>query len=428
MSRAELTSEVMAKTAPFYFYVDEFQNFANESFASILSEARKYKLCLTVANQFIAQMEETIRDAVFGNMGTTAAFRVGPLDAEFMEKVFAPVFTQEDLQNTQFGQYYITLQIDNMGSKPFSAQGLGPIPPPEISMRKQVVEASRKNFSAPREVVEQSVKEFFGYNHAKTIHSESVVTPQSRSDTYRASEPKEHILEKKSNEPRLTTPPKPIVPVSGYVPQKSVQSRPPMTPKPVENSASLNDLLSRFDDAVVVAPTVSPTLVKFQTQAQKPKPFVTPTPASKAVPYQKPIPPAKFVQDLIPQVQPQKKSFPPAEQKIVPQKMDRAASPEKKSALAEVLAKAMIHKTETKIVEENIPWQVPEIETTKVEPETFTESAPPDPVVTPAVAIEIPELDPAPKTTETEMAQIPKPIQSNTLREVPEDILRKVLE
>src|SRR5690606_36015759 len=76
MSRAEMPPHVLEKAPPFYFYVDEFQNFANESFASILSEARKYKLCLTVANQFIAQMEETIRDAVYGNMETTVAFRV----------------------------------------------------------------------------------------------------------------------------------------------------------------------------------------------------------------------------------------------------------------------------------------------------------------------------------------------------------------
>jgi hypothetical protein len=169
MSRAELPAHVLLKAPPFYFYVDEFQNFANESFASILSEARKYKLCLTIANQFIAQMEETIRDAVFGNMGTTVAFRVGTLDAEFMEKVFAPVFTQEDLQNIAFAQYYLTLQIDGMGSKPFSAKSLDPIPPLITSMRQQVIEASRKNFSRPKAEVEEAVKEFFGYNKAKTI-------------------------------------------------------------------------------------------------------------------------------------------------------------------------------------------------------------------------------------------------------------------
>ena len=100
MSRANLTPEQLAVVPPLYFYVDEFQNFANDSFANILSEARKYKLALTVANQFVAQMEESIRDAVFGNMGTIISFRVGPFDAEFLERVFTKHWFWSNIFNT----------------------------------------------------------------------------------------------------------------------------------------------------------------------------------------------------------------------------------------------------------------------------------------------------------------------------------------
>ncbi|MFW1946273.1 TraM recognition domain-containing protein, partial [Acinetobacter guillouiae] len=85
----------IAKLPHFYLYVDEFQNFANETFAEILSESRKYKLNLTITHQYIEQMEEEVRDAVFGNVGTTVAFRVGPFDAEALEPIFMPRFTKE---------------------------------------------------------------------------------------------------------------------------------------------------------------------------------------------------------------------------------------------------------------------------------------------------------------------------------------------
>src|SRR3989338_9161789 len=88
MSRADLSPAELKKLPNFYFYVDEFQNFANETFAEILSEARKYKLNLVIAHQYIEQMEEEVRDAVFGNVGTTVAFRVGPFDAEVLETIF----------------------------------------------------------------------------------------------------------------------------------------------------------------------------------------------------------------------------------------------------------------------------------------------------------------------------------------------------
>ena len=154
MSRADLAEAELRKTAKFYFYVDEFQNFANETFAEILSEARKYNLNLLIAHQYVEQMEEEVRAAVFGNVGTTVAFRVGPFDAEVLETVFMPEFTKEDLVNLGFAQIYLTLMIDGVGSRPFSAVTIPPIEAPAVSYRKDVVEASRTTFGNPRHDVE----------------------------------------------------------------------------------------------------------------------------------------------------------------------------------------------------------------------------------------------------------------------------------
>jgi hypothetical protein len=112
MSRADASAKTLSMLPNFYFYVDEFQSFANQSFADILSEARKYKLNLIIAHQYIEQMEEEVRDAVFGNVGTTCAFRVGPFDAEVLETIFQPKFMATDLVNLGFAQIYLTLMID----------------------------------------------------------------------------------------------------------------------------------------------------------------------------------------------------------------------------------------------------------------------------------------------------------------------------
>lgn len=158
MSRADLPAQGLAKLPDFYFYVDEFQSVANESFADILSEARKYKLNLIIAHQYVEQMEENVRNAVFGNVGTTVTFRVGPFDAEVLETIFAPKFTAQDLVNLAFAQIYLSLMIDGVGSKPFSATTLPPIDPPHLSYRDQIIHNSRTTFARPRETVEQEVE------------------------------------------------------------------------------------------------------------------------------------------------------------------------------------------------------------------------------------------------------------------------------
>ncbi len=160
MSRADVPLEVMNKLPNFYFYVDEFQNFANESFSDILSEARKYKLNLLIAHQYVEQMEEEVRDAVFGNVGTTVAFRVGPFDAEVLETIFNPQFTATDLVNLGFAQVYLTLMIDGVGSPPFSATTLPPFDPPPERFVPQVLEASRAAYGKPRAQVETAIDEW----------------------------------------------------------------------------------------------------------------------------------------------------------------------------------------------------------------------------------------------------------------------------
>jgi DNA segregation ATPase FtsK/SpoIIIE-like protein len=168
MSRADLSKTEMVDQPPFFLFVDEFQNFANESFADILSEARKYKLNLTMAHQYVEQMEEEVRDAVFGNVGTTITFRVGPLDAELLEKVFVPTFTQEDIVNLGRFQIYLTLMIDGVGSKPFSATTMNPLPKNPTSFREEVIDSSRQSFASPRKEVEGYIDEWY----KKEFHTE----------------------------------------------------------------------------------------------------------------------------------------------------------------------------------------------------------------------------------------------------------------
>lgn len=166
MSRADESAASLAKLPQFYLFVDEFQSFADKSFADILSEARKYKLNLTIAHQYIEQMEEEVRDAVFGNVGTMITFRVGAYDAEVLEKEFAPVFTAEDLVNLGLRQIYLKLMIDSVTSQPFSASTLPPIKEPETSYVQEILYSSRKAYARPRKEVEQAIMDWHGENKA----------------------------------------------------------------------------------------------------------------------------------------------------------------------------------------------------------------------------------------------------------------------
>ncbi|MBI4114230.1 MAG: type IV secretion system DNA-binding domain-containing protein [Candidatus Niyogibacteria bacterium] len=157
MSRVEISHE---KDRPdFYLYVDEFQNFASESFANILSEARKYHLNLILAHQYITQMDESVRDAVFGNVGTMISFRIGAADAEFLEKEFSPEFMLQDIVNLGFARIYLKLMIDGVTSRPFSATTLPPIEHRGQTFRDEIFDASRDQFGRSRKEIEDIINE-----------------------------------------------------------------------------------------------------------------------------------------------------------------------------------------------------------------------------------------------------------------------------
>jgi TraM recognition site of TraD and TraG len=146
----------------FYLYVDEFQNFATDSFETILSEARKYKLDLVVANQFISQIEEGIRNAVFGNVGTLAAFRVGADDAEYLAHQFEPIFKKEDLINNPVGQAYMKLLINGSPSHPFSLMTDWKriqAAPRSSDVARQVIELSRMTYGRDLHQVEAEINQ-----------------------------------------------------------------------------------------------------------------------------------------------------------------------------------------------------------------------------------------------------------------------------
>ena len=156
MSRSDIPN--VEDRRPFYLYVDEFQNFATESFAVILSEARKYGLNLTVANQYTSQMTEQVRDAVFGNVGTTISFRVSADDAPILSKQFEPVFEAQDLLNLNNRHFVLSMIINGEKTPAFSATTLS-IPKPPNDLTPQIVKYSRMTYARNRADVEAEIRE-----------------------------------------------------------------------------------------------------------------------------------------------------------------------------------------------------------------------------------------------------------------------------
>jgi len=168
MERVDMPEE---SRSDFFLYVDEFQNFATESFANILSEARKYHLSLTLAHQYMEQLDETVREAVIGNVGTTIAFRVGSTDSEILAKEFAPVFVEEDLINLTKYQIYLKLMIDGVSSKPFSAVTLPPIGQPTDSASK-IIKVSRERYAVEQNKIEDKIARWSGMEILEDIPKE----------------------------------------------------------------------------------------------------------------------------------------------------------------------------------------------------------------------------------------------------------------
>ena len=166
LSRADVPE---SQRRPFYLYVDEFQNFVTDSFATILSEARKYQLGLTIAHQYLGQLisskpgssaqDTSVRDAVFGNVGTMVSFRIGVEDAETMAKEFKPVFDEFDVINIERFQAYVKLMINSTSSRPFNMATIPPWPGGSLRVAEAVKELSRLKYGRPRFVVGGEIME-----------------------------------------------------------------------------------------------------------------------------------------------------------------------------------------------------------------------------------------------------------------------------
>ena len=155
MSRADIHG---SERTPFYLYVDEFQNFATDSFATILSEARKYGLNLTVANQYVAQMMQPVRDAVFGNVGSIIAFRMSADDGGVLKRYFEPKFEEHDLIHMHNRHFVVSMTIEGEKVPAFSAISLN-LPPQGQDNTEYIIDRSRARYAASKEFVERFVHE-----------------------------------------------------------------------------------------------------------------------------------------------------------------------------------------------------------------------------------------------------------------------------
>jgi energy-coupling factor transporter ATP-binding protein EcfA2 len=246
LSRADVPDRVLKTLPNFYLFVDEFQSFANESFADILSEARKYKLNLTIAHQYIEQMEEEVRDAVFGNVGTMIVFRVGAFDAEVLEKEFSPQFTAPDIVNLGIFQIYLKLMIDGISSQPFSATTLPPIAKPESSSMTNVIAESRRQFANNRAEVEKKIDEWLAPMKAPV--KDKVPAPQNP-----------------------TSPPRPMTPIP----------RPVVAPIPPSPTPIVPPVVQQFQTQ---QPQMQPQTPRQNTQNTPPTPPIPLVPKMKSVP------------------------------------------------------------------------------------------------------------------------------------------------
>ncbi len=181
MSRADIPA---SDRVPFYLYVDEFQHFATDSFATILSEARKYALNLTVANQYIAQMSQEVKDAVFGNVGSMIAFRMGADDAGSMQRYFEPKFEEYDLVHMNNRNFVINMTIDGEKTPAFSATTLD-LPDQDFDQTAHIIEQSRANYAISR-----SSSEAYIHSHYEFEGKPGETSHHQPKEPAKAAEPK----------------------------------------------------------------------------------------------------------------------------------------------------------------------------------------------------------------------------------------------
>lgn len=143
----------------FYLYVDEFHNLVTETFENILSEARKYGICLTVAHQYVGQLLPRVQAAVLGNTGTLITFRVGGEDAVRLEPEMEPIFKVKDMINLGMQEFYIKMTIDGETYDPFSAETLKVLPPPHISYKEKILDTSRRKYTIPADAAKKLIQQ-----------------------------------------------------------------------------------------------------------------------------------------------------------------------------------------------------------------------------------------------------------------------------
>ena len=375
MSRADVPDRTMQMLPNFYLYVDEFQNFANASFADILSEARKYKLNLTIAHQYVEQMDEIVRPAVFGNVGTMISFRVGASDAELLEKEFAPQFVIEDLVNLGFTQIYLKLMIDGLSSAPFSATTLPPIAHPDVSYVKEIIAASREQFSRPRAEVEEAVVKF----HNPVVAAK--VLPVGASSA-------------SAQVPKVGKEKSPLPVVVNDVVEKVKPATPP-THKPFE--AILSKVVAKVESVISKDVPVAKIPVKpepiISSLNPKPHPLNPPAPVHLA--------------NLVPK---------PNSQKVDPKVPTKQNVSDLKSALAAVLKKGGA-KTDTVKVENLRKTQNPNIEIPNPKQILNSKSEIQNGAQVKEVEKKPTEIKPVEKTADIKA----------DIKEVPEEVLRNVL-
>lgn len=156
LERASIPEE---ERKDFYVYIDEFQNFATSAFANILSEARKYHLCLNLAHQYIKQLPEEVQSTIFGNIGSIVSFRVGGEDAAVLEKEFAPTFSASDLMNLDVREIYVKMSIDGQTAPPFSARTID-FPRVDEDYSQEVIAFSQRRWAKPKSEVEKEIEKF----------------------------------------------------------------------------------------------------------------------------------------------------------------------------------------------------------------------------------------------------------------------------
>ena len=410
MSRADASEAELNKLPNFYLYVDEFQSFANKSFADILSEARKYKLSLTIAHQYIEQMEEEVRDAVFGNVGTMITFRVGAFDAEVLEKEFAPVFTAEDLVNLGFTQIYLKLMIDGVSSQPFSSTTMGPIIKPSPSFKEDVINASRTQFARSRKEVEEVIAKFHEQSRAETPAPNKMNNGGGGSGNngggrgdFKPNNPQGEYRGNGERDARQNN-----------SQQSHFAERRADMPKPMFVEVSPEN---KQEEAVVSTPKEDPNKLAFLKIAEelKQKEFVQkkevlpepPAPEVKAVEVQKPSEQQTLsVQKETPKVHHDKAKIP---------------TPENLSSLKDALSFALAKKDTPSVVKPNTP----PVATSVVKESTAT----PESVLKKELVQEKP-AQVQPLSSETVSAK-PKEYasveQASSVKEVPENVLRKLL-